>query len=369
MKVFFSLFCLSLFAVSCSGGSSDGFLIRGELAGEIPDGTPVILRRSDVSMQAVDVDTTSLTAGTFEFAGAAAGPELYYVFVEGLRGGIPLILENGTIYLQAHKDSLQEAVIGGTPQNEAYSDYIGGARDMGRRRMGMNEDLRNAMMQQDTAAMESLRDEYFELLGKMTDYEKEFAAGHPDALISVLILNRMLENQSVPVAEIDSLYQKLDETVRNSNYGKAIADKLEAARRTAIGSPAPDFSAPTPQGNELALRDALGKITLVDFWAAWCRPCRAENPNIVRIYGKYKDKGLRVLGVSLDRNAEEWKAAIIADGLDWQHVSNVRYFDEIAALYNVDAIPASFILDENGIIVDKDLRGAQLEARIAELLP
>ena len=108
---------------------------------------------------------------------------------------------------------------------------------------------------------------------------------------------------------------------------------------------------------------------LVDFWAAWCRPCRAENPNIVRVYNKYKDKGFKVLGVSLDRNAEDWKQAIADDNLDWQHVSNVRYFDEIAELYNVSAIPASFILDENGVIVAKNLRGDALEEKVAELLP
>jgi thiol-disulfide isomerase/thioredoxin len=113
----------------------------------------------------------------------------------------------------------------------------------------------------------------------------------------------------------------------------------------------------------------LGKVTLVDFWAAWCRPCRAENPNIVKVYSKYKDKGLSVLGVSLDRNANDWINAIEQDGLTWHHVSNVRYFDEIAELYNVRAIPASFILDENGVIVAKNLRGPALEAKIAELLP
>jgi thiol-disulfide isomerase/thioredoxin len=112
----------------------------------------------------------------------------------------------------------------------------------------------------------------------------------------------------------------------------------------------------------------LGKVTIVDFWAAWCKPCRAENPNVVQVYNKYHDKGLNILGVSLDRRAEDWTKAIEEDGLVWNHVSNIKYFDEIAELYNVRAIPATFILDENGVIIAKDLRGPALENKISELL-
>jgi peroxiredoxin len=201
------------------------------------------------------------------------------------------------------------------------------------------------------------------------DYEKTFVETHPDALISAMLVNRMVQSGSVPVSEAASLFDGLSEELRQSAIGQQIDAQVSTLRRSAIGSKAPDFSAPTPTGETLALNQVLGKVTLVDFWAAWCRPCRAENPNIVKVYSKYKDKGLSVLGVSLDRNANDWINAIEQDGLTWHHVSNVRYFDEIAELYNVRAIPASFILDENGVIVAKNLRGPALEAKIAELLP
>ncbi|MBT8296773.1 MAG: TlpA family protein disulfide reductase, partial [Maribacter sp.] len=129
------------------------------------------------------------------------------------------------------------------------------------------------------------------------------------------------------------------------------------------------FSAPTPTGEILALNDIKGKATLIDFWAAWCRPCRAENPNVLKVYNKYHDKGLNIIGVSLDKTAEAWKKAIKDDGLIWHQVSNTAYFnDAIAKMYNVDAIPAAFLLDENGVIVAKNLRGPALEAKVAELL-
>ena len=164
------------------------------------------------------------------------------------------------------------------------------------------------------------------------------------------------------------MYEALTPEIKETSAGKQIKTKLDNGAKTSIGSKAPNFSAPSPSGEEIALNEVLGKATILDFWAAWCKPCRAENPNVVRVYNQYKDKGLSILGVSLDRRAEDWKKAIQDDGLEWHHVSNVQYFDEIAALYNVTAIPATFILDENGVIVAKNLRGPALEAKISEML-
>ena len=359
------LFLLS----ACSESKPDGYEIVAELEGGLTDGTEVILRRSDGDTQTIDVDTVLVEQGGFRFEGTTDSPELHYIFIQGLRGGIPLIVEDGNIRISGHKDSLRLVRVGGTPQNEAYTEYLEGARSLAELRLSMNEDMQAAMMQKDTAVMTALRDEFFELQDRMSDFEVEFIQEHPDALISALILARMLQNKSKPVADIKQLYESLEPSVVDSRPGQQIAEQMESEMRTAIGTKAPEFSAPTPDGQELALSEALGKITLVDFWAAWCRPCRAENPNIVRVYNKYKDKGFKVLGVSLDREADAWKQAIEQDGLDWQHVSNVRYFDEIAELYNVRAIPASFVLDENGVILAKDLRGPALEAKIAELLP
>ena len=136
-----------------------------------------------------------------------------------------------------------------------------------------------------------------------------------------------------------------------------------------IGKPAPNFSAPSPEGKTISLKESLGKVTIIDFWASWCGPCRAENPNVVAMYNELHDKGLNIIGVSLDKDATKWKEAIAKDKLTWAHVSNLKFWDEpIAKQYNVQSIPATFILDAKGNIVAKDLRGDALKAKVKELL-
>lgn len=367
MKKLIYAFLPFAFLVSC-GESSNGFDINGDLRGDMENGTLVFLKRTDEQGRAIDIDTTKIENGNFAFEGEAGSPELHYIFIDQLQGNIPIIIEEGTITISGQKDSLAFTDIKGTPQNELFSDFLETSRSFSSRAMSMSDDMRRATMQQDTALMISLRDEYGELQEEAKLFELQYAKEHPNALISALLLDKILTMNMLPEQEVKELYEALSPEIKGTTAGKKIKDKLDKSVTTSIGAKAPNFSAPTPSGEELALNDVLGKATILDFWAAWCKPCRAENPNVVRVYEKYKEKGLSILGVSLDRKSEDWKKAIEDDGLVWNHVSNVQYFDEIAKLYNVDAIPATFILDENGIIVAKNLRGPALEQKISELL-
>lgn len=364
----YSICLLLALALTGCNSNPDGFTINGAVSGDLENGTAVYLKKVNEQNQPVDVDTATVDNGAFSFNGKAALPELHYLFIDDTRGNIPVILEKGTIEVSTQKDSLAFATIEGTPQNDLFADFLESSRALSRRALSMNEDMRDASARRDTVNMNSLREEYFELQEEAKDFELNYAKEHPEALISVLIIDKVLTTGALPQSEVKELYEALTEEIKNTKAGVKLKEKLEKADNASIGSKAPNFTAPTPGGEELALHDVLGKATILDFWAAWCRPCRAENPNVVRIYEKYKDKGLSILGVSLDRKAEDWKKAIEDDGLNWNHVSNVRYFDEIAELYNVSAIPATFILDENGIIVAKNLRGAALEEKIGELL-
>ena len=354
--------------IACNQSSKD-FTLNGNITGDLENGTKVFLKKVDAQNQPVDIDTTTIENGKFIFTGAAGEPEIHYIFIDNIRGNIPFVMENGTIDVTAPKDSLNFAKLAGTEQNNLFAEYINGSRKISEKAMHINDDMRKASMTKDSVTMASLRDEYFELQEEAQNFESSYVKGHPNALISALIIERMISDPNAPKEDAQELYEGLTPEIKATKPGKSVQEKLSQGKNTSIGSKAPDFSAPTPSGEQLALKDVLGKVTLIDFWAAWCKPCRAENPNVLNIYNKYHDKGLNIIGVSLDRTADDWKKAIADDGLSWNHVSNIAYFDDaIAKLYNIQAIPATFLLDKDGVIVAKNLRGPALEEKIATLL-
>jgi peroxiredoxin len=164
------------------------------------------------------------------------------------------------------------------------------------------------------------------------------------------------------------LAEKFRQEAPNSQYTQDFVTNVEDMRVLAIGREAPEIALPNPQGDTIALSSLQGKYVLIDFWAAWCRPCRMENPNVVRMYEKYKDKGFEIYGVSLDRTKDAWVDAIQADNLTWMHVSDLKYFNSVAAeLYNIQAIPATYLLDKEGKIIAKNLRGKALEDKLEEI--
>ncbi|AYN68152.1 AhpC/TSA family protein [Euzebyella marina] len=365
-----------LIGLSACNQKPEGYTFTGNLTGEVENGTNVYLRAVGENGQPVDIDTATVENGKFTFNGEMPAPEMHYVFVENLMGFTPVILENGEIMMKAQKDSLGMAEVTGTPQNEVFVDYMEKSKELTQRAQSIQQDMQQANMSRDTATAISLRDEMMELQETYKDFEIDYIKTHPDALISALLIERAIGTGAITSEEAQGMYDALSPEIKETKTAKGILEKLEAQKKaeeneknTSIGAKAPEFSAPDPEGNQLALADVLGKVTLVDFWAAWCKPCRAENPNVLAVYNKYHDKGLNIIGVSLDRTADAWKEAIEDDGLTWNHVSNVAYFnDPIAKLYNVNAIPAAFLLDENGVIVAKNLRGPALEAKVAELL-
>jgi peroxiredoxin len=169
------------------------------------------------------------------------------------------------------------------------------------------------------------------------------------------------------------IVERLQKEVPNSSYTKEMTAQyaaVKAVASTAIGAVAPDLSFKNPEGKLLKLSDLRGKVVLLDFWASWCRPCRMENPNVVAAYKKFKDKGFAIYSVSLDQNGDSWKAAIQQDGLIWpDHVSDLKgWQSEPARTYSVQSIPAQFLLDKDGKIIAKNLRGEQLEQKLYELL-
>ncbi len=361
--------------VAC-GDKQDGYVLNGSLSGDVADGTQVFIRKINESNQPYDIDSTTVKNGKFSVSGAANSPDLIYVFIDQVQGYTPLVAENGTIELTAHKDSLNFAEVKGTTQNDIFFKYLDESRAISDKAMSIQRDLQQASMNKEEATIKSLQDEFGELQEEYKKFELQFIKDHPNGLISALLIDKVLNGRIIESSEAQEMYDALTSEIKETAPGKQLAKSLAAAKAreekgksTAIGSVAPDFSGPTPEGGEISLKEAMGKVTIIDFWAAWCKPCRVENPNVVRVYNKYHEKGLNIIGVSLDRKEEDWKKAIADDNLTWNHISSLDYFDDaIAKLYNVDAIPATFILDENGVIIAKNLRGPALEEKISELL-
>ncbi|MCW1954046.1 MAG: AhpC/TSA family protein [Flavobacteriia bacterium] len=337
---------------------------------DIPDKSKVYLKYIDSTNNPITLDSTSTTDGKAQIRGIQSSPAMHYLFIENAAGNIPVIISAGSIEVAAQKDSLQFAKLSGTDQNKWFSEFLKTSQGFTQRANGISVDLQNARANGKEAFINSLREEYTELQQEASTYELAFATEHPNSLISVLLIERMFLSKSVDEATIRPLIESLSEDIKSSEAGKKLMAAWEANLITAIGSKAQEFKGPNPEGNTLSLNDIKGKVTIIDFWAAWCKPCRAENPNVVSVYNQYHEKGLEIISISLDKSKEDWLAAIAADQMDWHHISTLQYFDDpIAKLYNINAIPATLILDENGVIVAKDLRGPALGAQIAKMLP
>ena len=173
-------------------------------------------------------------------------------------------------------------------------------------------------------------------------------------------------NQNVEF--VDSIARQLQAEVPNNFQVSNLVTRISATKSLAVGKEAPEISLANPDGEVITLSSLRGNYVLIDFWAAWCGPCRRENPNVVRVYNEYSEQNFEILGVSLDRTRDKWLGAIAQDGLPWLHVSDLKYWRSQAAQdYQVSAIPATFLIDPDGIIIAKNLRGASLEAKLREI--
>jgi peroxiredoxin len=275
------------------------------------------------------VDSAKVVNGSFKFNSKIVLPELYGLSIDTTRNPLYVFLEQGTIAVNLKPG-----------KGYSLSTVTGSA----------SQDLFNAYKQTKNVEI------------------SKFITDHPKSIVSAYVLYRNWSYRLTP-EQINVNLALLDKSLAQVSYVKELQTLVQVLNGLAVGKKAPDFSGIDPSGKTLRLSDHLKGYTLVDFWASWCVPCRKENPNVVAAFEKYKDKGFSVFGVSLDKDKESWLKGIQDDHLNWPQVSELIYWrSEVAKTYGIRAIPANYLIDSNGIIVAKNLRGENLQLKLKELL-
>lgn len=367
------VFCIYFFSACSQGQSSEqlpakknGYVqIEGSINHPADKGYVVLEQIGEEDINVVDTLMVS-SDSTFRYSLDNKKPGFYRLNLYD-KQYVNLILdqENVNIVADGNRPDGFVKVSGSTDTDYFYAvNEI--MRDFQQKVNELNADFMKARADEDEEAMKAVESRYKELEAENTAKIKAEINKMGNSIAVFYAVNFL--DAEKEFAYLSELAEKFKKNLPDSRYTEQFVVQVEDLRKLAIGMPAPDIALPNPEGDTVKLSSLRGKYVMIDFWAAWCKPCRMENPNVVRLYNKYKDQGFEIYGVSLDRTKEAWVDAIQADQLGWTHVSDLKYFDsEAASLYNINAIPATILLDREGNIIAKNLRGQELAEKLAEL--
>ncbi|WP_299440540.1 TlpA disulfide reductase family protein [uncultured Aquimarina sp.] len=340
---------------------SDGYHILGKTKG-IEDSTMIYINEAGSF-----VDSTHIIHGEFSFSGKVDTPKQAVIQTKDYKkNGVAFIwLENQKISIETPTSSLDNAIIKGGKVQEHQTvlkkrtDSLNNILDIIEekyRYSEVSEETRDSVINAQTA-----------IFSEMKKIEKSFIREFPDSYVSLNLLN--IYKTSWDKNIVKELYELLAKDLKSTKTGIAINDFISLPEKPKVGDSYVDFELPNTDGSLIKVSDIKAKYVLVEFWASWCGPCRKENPNLVRTYNIYKEKGFEILGVSLDSNEKHWLKAIEKDGLPWTQTSDLKAQNSLPALlYGINAIPYNFLIDEKGTIIAENLRGDDLEKQLKELL-
>jgi peroxiredoxin len=374
-----------LLFISLVAGAQAHFTIKGHLSG-VQSGM-VLLTMYDLKTV---VDSSALNNGYFTFHGKQKLPVKLRLFIKKVKGKgedehagpgqgstDSQIFYLGKGLTRVNGDSMHTATIKNGKTQEEYRMLMSVMQPIHDKQeqdmKDFNRDHKDEFIRSrsDTSLQRIMLHEYYAMLEpterQMGEEELKFVAEHPKSYVSLDIVG--MRGAVIDPVTFPPLFNQLDRSLRNTENGKSLAARLEIAKKTAVGQPIIDFTQNDTLGNPVSLSSLRGKYVLIEFWASWCGPCRAENPNVVKTYQQFKDKNFQVISISLDDKKEAWLKAINKDGMPWIHVSDLQgWKNAVAVQYGVRAVPQNFLIDPKGVIIATNLRGEDLPKELQKLI-
>ena len=354
----------ALLLASCS--SEPHYVVKGKIEGS--DSITFYIQKREAG-KVVNIDSAVSHKGSFTFKGGVVEyPQLVQLVAGDTRKRTSFYLENSVINIVGTLDSLFKAEITGSKTQDEYKTLISANKSLTDVYSGIIAEYQQASKDGNSALLSVIERKADSIQSLMLKNQKDFIVNNPSSYVTPSILGSI--SYDLEADEIENMINGLDTTIAALPQIKSLKERVINMKAVSIGKKAPDFTMNDVNGNPVSLSSKIGsRLLLIDFWAAWCGPCRRENPNVVKVYNEFNKKGFDVFGVSLDQKKEDWVKAIADDKLTWTHVSDLQYWSNSAAkTYAVNSIPANFLLDETGTIIGKNLRGEDLYNKVKEVL-
>jgi peroxiredoxin/outer membrane lipoprotein-sorting protein len=314
----------------------------------------------------VKLDSSVIDSGRFSFAGMVKLPNVQYLMFDEGKEKIAVFVENSVIAIEGTNLDPENYTILGSEIQDQLTVFKTQVKKYDEKLKVIVKEYYAAKEDGDEALLESVDAKYNNEDSLKRVFIEAYIEANLNSVIAPYLSTRYMMGKEVE--ELVLLNSSFSDSIRGSEYVLAIEERVTILQNSAVGQPAPIFAMNDKDGNSIALESFKGKYVLVDFWASWCGPCRGENPNVVAAYKKYHEKGFEILGVSFDENKERWLKAVDDDGLTWAHVSDLKGWDNaVGKIYGVRSIPHSVLINKEGVIIAKDLRGEELHEKLEEI--